>query len=116
MAKKVASEFVIIKLDPYHYLHVKDTNTNLIKLIIGPSSVTCLEHEKVVFGPERMVMIPPRHYVIVENPVIRKIESDSDGKEISSIVVMDDNGQVKLRYGDREVRFEQASFPLYNGE
>jgi len=61
-------------------------------------------------------MIPPRHYVIVENPVIRKIDSDSDGKEISSIVVTDDNGQVKLRYGDREVRFEQAPFPLYDGE
>jgi len=31
-------------------------------------------------------------------------------------VVTDDNGQVLLRYGDREVRFEQAPFPLYDGE
>jgi major vault protein len=63
-----------------------------------------------------MIKIPPRHYVIVENPVIRKIECDEEGNEISSVVQLDDNGQAMLRHGDREVRLEQPPFPLYDGE
>jgi len=31
-------------------------------------------------------------------------------------VVFDQNGQVLLRHGDKEVRFEQAPFPLFDGE
>jgi len=45
------TQFSIIKLDPYHFLHVKDTNTNIVHLITGPRTVTCMEHEKVVYGP-----------------------------------------------------------------
>lgn len=116
MARRVNSEFVVIKLDPLHYLHVKDTNTNLVNLITGPRTVTCLEHEKVVYGPAAMVVIPPRHYVIIENPVIRKVQYDEEGREISSVVITDDNGQAMIRYGEKEVRFEQPPFPLYDGE
>jgi major vault protein len=63
-----------------------------------------------------MIIVPPRHYVIVENPVIRKITYDKEGREVSSVVITDDHGQVLLRHGDREVRLEQPPFPLYDGE
>jgi major vault protein len=70
-----------------------------------------LEHEKVVFGPEKMVIVPPRHYVIIDNPVVK--DEDGSGR---SLVRMDQNGQAVLRHGDQEIRFEQEPFPLYAGE
>jgi len=67
---------------------------------------TCLEHEKVVLGPEKMIIIPPRHYVIIDNPAIRE----------NGEVMFDENGQVLLAHGDSEVRFDQDPFSLYPGE
>ncbi len=54
-----------------------------------------------------MIMIPPRHYAILSNPIVK----DSKGKP-----VVDKNGNVKIRFGDEEIRFEQDPFPLYPGE
>jgi len=54
-----------------------------------------------------MVIVPPRHYCVVENPVIR----DKDNK-----VVIDDLGQVKLSHADQDIRLAQDPFPLYPGE
>jgi len=62
----------------------------------------------VVAGPEPMIMIPPRHYCIIQNPA----QLDEKGQ-----VVTDAYGQVKLRYGDEEIRFDdRPMFPLYPGE
>jgi len=73
----------------------------------GPQTFTRQDHEKVVGGPEPMIMIPPRHYCVISNPVTR----DSKG-----LLVTEKNGGVKLRHGDEEIRFEQDPFPLYPGE
>merc|ERR1712054_490318 len=54
-----------------------------------------------------MVMIPPRCYCIIKNPVIR----DKNGEP-----VVDEHSNYKLRHGDEEIRFEQEPFPLYPGE
>jgi major vault protein len=54
-----------------------------------------------------MILIPPRNYAIVASPAVR------DGK---GAMVLDEHGQVKIRHGDEEVRFEQEPFPLYPGE
>jgi major vault protein len=55
-----------------------------------------------------MIMVPPRHYCIIENPVVR----DDEQK-----VIRDKNGQVRLRHSDQEIRFESPDpFPLYPGE
>jgi len=106
----------VVRLRPFHYLHLKDTNTNVVRVVIGPSTLTCLEHEQVVFGPEKMVVIPPRHFAIIENPVVKtKVKNQKTGEEEEQ-VVFDQNGQVLLRHGDKEVRFEQAPFPLFDGE
>jgi major vault protein len=63
-----------------------------------------------VLGPEPMITVPPRHFCIVANPVVRT----DDG-----VVVTSSEGQVKLRHGDQEIRFSQAfpePFALYPGE
>jgi len=84
-----------------------DNNTNVTRVETGPQTFTRQDHEKLVSGPEPMVMIPPRHYCVISNPISR------DAKKI---VIIEKNGQVKLRHGDEEIRFEQDPFPLFPGE
>eukprot|EP01129_Flabellula_baltica_P003538 TRINITY_DN13295_c0_g1_i1.p1 TRINITY_DN13295_c0_g1~~TRINITY_DN13295_c0_g1_i1.p1 ORF type:complete len:429 (-),score=88.48 TRINITY_DN13295_c0_g1_i1:25-1311(-) len=105
----------VIRIRPYYYVHILDTNTNIVSLVIGPKKHTCLEHEKVVFGPEKMVMIPPRHYVVIDNPALFEEIEDEEGN-ITKQVMLDEKGQVLLSHGDSEVRFNQDPFPLYPGE
>jgi major vault protein len=97
----------VIRIKPYHYIHVLDNNSNVTRVEVGPNTYTRQEHEKIVFGPESMVMIPPRHYCIISNPVTK------DGK---GAPVFDGHHNVKVRFGDEEIRFEQEPFPLYPGE
>jgi major vault protein len=97
----------VIRIKPYHYIHVLDNNANVTRVEVGPQTFTRQEHEKVVDGPNPMIMIPPRHYAIVANPVLRG-EGGHPAK--------DEHGNVKLRHGDEEIRFEQEPFPLYPGE
>jgi len=73
---------------------------------LGPKTFTRQEHEKVVAGPEPMIMIPARHYCVIANPVLKE-----KGKPI-----VDSNGQIKLKHGDEEIRFDSDPFPLYPGE
>jgi len=54
-----------------------------------------------------MVFVPPRHYVIVENPVARNADNE---------IELNEYGQPKLRLGVQEVRQAQDPFPLYDGE
>jgi major vault protein len=54
-----------------------------------------------------MIMVPPRHYCIIENPALR----DANGKPL-----LDASGQVRLKHGDEEVRNAQEPFALYPGE
>jgi len=98
----------VIRIAPYHYVHILDNNTNVTRVVVGPTTVTRKEHEKLVAGPEAMIMVPPRHYCLVGNPVSR---AGADGA-----VAMDANGQALVRWGDEEIRFEQEPFPLYPGE
>jgi len=106
-AKKEAEGKSIYRIPPYYYLHVLDQNTNVTKLEVGPQTYIRQDNEKVILGPEKMIVVPPRHYCIVENPMIM----DKDGKPI-----LDRHGQVKLRHADQEIRLAQDPFPLYPGE
>ena len=54
-----------------------------------------------------MIMVPPRHYCIIQNPV----QKDEKGE-----IVRDKNGLAKLRQGDEEIRTASDPFPLYPGE
>jgi len=96
----------VIRIKPYHYIHVLDNNANVTSVVVGPKTFTRQDHEKVVSGPTEMIMIPPRHYCVIANPVLRE-----NGK-----VTVDGNGNAKLRHGDEEIRLQQEPFPLYPGE
>lgn len=97
----------VIRLKPQQFIHVLDNNTGVTRLEVGPQTITLRDHERLVFGPEAMTIVPPRHYCLVANPVVR----DEAGAP-----QFDGHGQVRLRYGDEEVRFAQEPFPLYPGE
>lgn len=97
----------IYRIAPYYFIHVLDQNSNVTKLEIGPQTYIRQDNERVVYGPEKMIVVPPRHYCVVENPVLR----DKD-----LVVVLDASGQAKLLHADQEIRLAQEPFPLYPGE
>ncbi|KAM9779806.1 major vault protein [Neosynchiropus ocellatus] len=97
----------IIRIPPHHYIHVLDQNTNIARVQLGPLTYIRQDNERVLFPPVRMVMVPPRHYCVVLNPVAR----NADGQ-----VLFDEAGQAKLRHADLEIRLTQDPFPLYPGE
>uniref|UniRef100_A0A8C8E2D3 Major vault protein n=1 Tax=Oryzias sinensis TaxID=183150 RepID=A0A8C8E2D3_9TELE len=97
----------IIRIPPHHYIHVLDQNTNIARVEIGPLTYIRQDNEKVLFLPVRMIMVPPRHFCVVSNPVAR----DDDNQ-----VLFDQSGQAKLRHADLEIRLTQDPFPLYPGE
>ncbi|KAK5855737.1 hypothetical protein PBY51_007383 [Eleginops maclovinus] len=100
-------EASIIRIPPHHYIHVLDQNTNIARMEIGPLTYIRQDNERVLFTPVRMVMVPPRHYCVVLNPVARDDEKQ---------VLFDQSGQAKLRHADLEIRLTQDPFPLYPGE
>lgn len=97
----------VIRLKPQQFIHILDNNTGVTRLEVGPQTITLRDHERLILRPEPMIVVPPRHYCVVENPVLR----NESGQPIA-----DEHGQIKLRYGDREIRFAQEPFPLYPDE
>ncbi|XP_048846931.1 major vault protein [Brienomyrus brachyistius] len=97
----------IIRIPPHHYIHVLDQNTNIARVEVGPRTYIRQDNERVLFAPLRMTMVPPRHYCVILNPVVR----DDQGQ-----VQFDQLGQAKLRHADLEIRLAQDPFPLYPGE
>nr|KAF6283774.1 major vault protein [Pipistrellus kuhlii] len=103
----MATEESIIRIPPYHYIHVLDQNSNVSRVEVGPKTYIRQDNERVLFAPLVMVTVPPRHYCTVANPVCR----DAQGS-----VLFDVTGQVRLRHADLEIRLAQDPFPLYPGE
>jgi len=76
-----------------------------------------MENHEVVLQPTKMLLVPPRHYVVIDNPAAKKQQKNPlDPKQITEVVEFEPNGQVVLRHGDQEIRFGQQLFPLYDGE
>mmetsp|Transcript_11215 Transcript_11215/g.16825 ORF Transcript_11215/g.16825 Transcript_11215/m.16825 type:complete len:843 (-) Transcript_11215:39-2567(-) len=91
----------VLNVPPLHYIHVLDNNTNITRLEIGPQRFTAKQHEHVVEGPTKFIVVPPHKYCIISNPVVSESR---------------DSPPYKLRWRDSEVRFSQPPFPLYPGE
>lgn len=53
-----------------------------------------------------MITVSKKQYCVVENPI----------KKLNGEIVVDENGQVDLDFGEEEYRFAQPPFPLYPGE
>ncbi|ETE67080.1 Major vault protein alpha, partial [Ophiophagus hannah] len=103
---KMANES-IIRIPPYYYIHVLDQNSNVTRVEIGPKTYIRQDNERIILAPKKMVMIPPRHYCIILNPVVRGV---------NGAVHLDALGQVRLAHADLEIRMAQDPFPLYPGE
>lgn len=102
----------LIRVPPFSYIHVLDNNKNVQRVECGPQTYTRQDGEKVVSGPNPMIIVPPRHYVVVVDPYIRVDEN-------SKAPLTDEHGQVKIRHGDQEIRFAEdwaEPFPLLPGE
>ena len=97
----------VIRLPPFYFVHVMDTNSNVTRIVVGPCTVTTMDHERVVLGPRKMIMIPPAHYCIVNDPVV---VDEGSGEPVM------ENGQFKVAFGESEVRLEGEPFVLYPGE
>ncbi|CAG0889129.1 unnamed protein product [Cyprideis torosa] len=93
---------VIFPVPPYYYLHVLDQTTNVTRIEIGPQTYIRKDNEKVILPPTVMVIVPPRHYCVIENPVQRNVNKE---------VILDKNGQIKLHYAELEAR-EVVKFPV----
>jgi len=52
----------LIRIPPFHYIHVLDRNANVTRLEIGPQTFIRQDHEKFVTGdkPLKMITLPPR--------------------------------------------------------
>ena len=61
----------IYRIPPNTYIHVLDTNTNVTRIVEGPMTYTRQDHERVTFGPSKMITIPPRQYIVITNPALR---------------------------------------------
>lgn len=107
MQVTMATADSIIRIPPYHYIHVLDQNSNVSHVEIGPKTYIRQDNERVLFAPRRMVTVPPRHYCTIANPVAR----DDHGA-----LLLDVTGQPRLRHADLEIRLAQDPFPLYPGE
>lgn len=100
----------IYRIPPNTYIHVLDTNTNVTAIVEGPQTYTRQDHQSVTLGPEKMINIPPRHYIVIANPAVR----DEEGG-----VLLDKHRQVRLKHGETEIRVPAdwpEPFPLQPGE
>eukprot|EP01060_Flectonema_neradi_P038496 TRINITY_DN808_c2_g1_i1.p1 TRINITY_DN808_c2_g1~~TRINITY_DN808_c2_g1_i1.p1 ORF type:complete len:903 (+),score=272.08 TRINITY_DN808_c2_g1_i1:46-2754(+) len=97
----------VIHLKPNYYTHVQDRNQSCTKLLVGPATFTRKEHEQILLGAQKFIVIPPRHYCIIQDPVV--LTEAGEPK-------LDQYGQALVRLGDQEVRMDCDPFPLYPGE
>ena len=70
MIEDISADWSIIS-GPYQYIHVLDQNSNVTRLEEGPQVFVRRDHEKVVQEKRKHIIIPPRHYCVIENPVLR---------------------------------------------
>ena len=62
----------MFRIPPHHYLHVLDQTSNVTRLEIGPQTFVKKDNELVVgVNPVKMVVVPPRHFCVITNPVMR---------------------------------------------
>ncbi len=97
----------IFRIPPNFYLHVLDFNKNVTRVVTGPLTFVRQDNEKVVFGPEKMVIVPLNFYCIVENPVARNDKGE---------IIIEETGDARLRYADLEIHLTKPPFPLHPGE
>ena len=61
----------MIRIPPYHYIHVLDQTTNVTRLEVGPQTFVKKENEQISKNPEKMIIVPPRHFCVILNPILK---------------------------------------------
>ncbi len=63
----------LIRIPPYHYIHVQDRNINVTRLEQGPQTYIKKDHEIIMSGkgPVPFVILPNLHYCTIEDPVLK---------------------------------------------
>jgi major vault protein len=100
----------IIRIPLRHYVHIKDTISNITYMLEGAKNYALQSNEVLVKNVTENVQLGKSQYVRILNPVSR----DKDQK-----VEYETFGQVKLRWGEEEIRSNSDyphPFPLYPGE
>ena len=100
----------IIKISLKQYIHIQDLSTNVTKLVEGPKNYAIQSNELLVKKATSYIQLRNNTYVKILNP----IEKDEKGA-----ILYEDFGQVKLRWGEEEIRTNidyKDPFPLYPGE
>ena len=65
----------VFRIKPNHYIHVLDTNENVSKVIEGPLTFTRKEHEQIIVGPLKMIMVRipllliPFHHLLIPSTI-----------------------------------------------
>lgn len=117
------------------YTHVEDTDSCEVLTLLGPLVFPLKAcHRVLPPAPLPCVVVPPAHYVIVLNPVLRTGEEASGRRNRKGagypLVCKDDDTTsttqsplllrqptvAVARPGQREIRFSQPPFPLFPGE
>jgi len=101
----------VINIAPYEYIHIRDINQSLVKVVPGPLTYIVQENEEIVGPiPQKMIVIPPMHYICIKNPVICKEDGTPEREK---------HGQPKLAFAEVEYRFQdkyKTPFFLHFGE
>ncbi|KPA78127.1 major vault protein-like protein [Leptomonas pyrrhocoris] len=137
----------ILKLMPQEYLHVEDTNTCDVLTLVGPITFTMYDHHRRLHqSPLQFIVVPPGHYIEVQNPLHRVqqqqqqrshsstssnagAEGKSNGNATPVYLLLRSNAtsptgmetvkysRWKSPYGSSELRFaEDSPFPLLPDE
>ena len=99
----------IIRIPLRHYVHIKDALTNITYLVEGAKNYALKSNEILVKDITPHIQLGKSQYIMITNPVAK----NEKGVELESF------GQVKLRWGEEEIRIDQDyrdPFPLYPGE
>ena len=68
----------VFRIPPYHYIHVLDQTSNVTRIELGPNTFIRKDNEKVILRPTKMVIVPPRHFCSIRNPV----KKDENGEPL----------------------------------
>jgi len=100
----------IIRIPLRHYVHIKDTISNITYMMEGAKNYALKSNEVLVKNLTPHIVLGKSQFIKILNPV----ERDTNGK-----IIFEDFGGVKLRWGEEEIRTDSLSkdpFPLYPGE
>lgn len=99
----------IIRIPLKHYVHIKDTITNITYTLEGAKNYALKSNEILVKNVTPHVQLGNSTYVVIANPVVKE-----EGK-----IKYEEFNQVKLKWGEEEIRTDaeyKDPFPLYPGE